>query len=234
MAYELAFLKVPMKWKSLVRKNRFSCGGSATLRTFEEMEKVNMHLKYDINTAFRVILQEHLAQFGISGNMSGMGIVELDRKLSQEQYRRLEDDLKKYGIEIIDNSKSALVQQIKDAIMEYVCYHEKKPGEKLSSWITWKLNLSYSYISRIFSEETLTSIENYMIMQRIERVKHLIACDRMTFTEIAWKMNYSSVAHLSNQFKKVTGITPTRFQKMITKRNRPYLSKNRKSHVKVG
>jgi AraC-like DNA-binding protein len=198
------------------------------------MEKVNMHLKYDINTTCMVILQEHLARHGVAGHMSCMGIVELDRELSVEQYKRLEFDLKKYGIEIIESSKSALVQQIKDAIMEYICSHEKKPDEKLSTWISRKLNLSYSYISKIFSEETLSSIENYMINQRVERVKHLIACDRMTFTEIAWKMNYSSAAHLSNQFKKVTGITPTRFQKMIIKRSRPYFSHPKNIMEKVG
>jgi AraC-like DNA-binding protein len=197
------------------------------------MEKVNMHLKYDISMACRVILQEHLARFGISGNISGMGMVELDRELSVEQYKRLEYELKKYGIEIIENSKSAIVQQIKDAVMEYICCTEKKPGEKLSSWITRKMNLSYSYISRIFSEETFSSIENYMINQRVERVKHLIACDRMTFTEIAWKMNYSSVAHLSNQFKKVTGITPTQYQEMILKRKSPFHSRSKYAPLKV-
>ena len=197
------------------------------------MEKVNIYLKYDINTACKVILEEHLAQYGISGNMSDMSIVELDRQLSPEQYKKLEFDLKKYGIEIIENSRSAFVQQIKDAVMEYIFYHDKQPGEKLSSWITRKLNLSYSYISRIFTEETFTSIENYMIRQRIERVKHLITCERMTFTEIAWKMNYSSVAHLSGQFKKVTGITPSRYQKMMKNRVRPYTGYRSKMPAKV-
>jgi AraC-like DNA-binding protein len=200
----------------------------------KRMDKVNMHLKYDISMACRVILQEHLAQHGISGHVSGMGMVELDRELSAEQYKSLENDLRKYGIEIIENPKSAIVQQIKDSIMEYICCHEKNPGEKLSVWISRKMNLSYGYISRIFSEETFSSIENYMINQRIERVKHLIACDKMTFTEIAWIMNYSSVAHLSNQFKKVTGITPTRFQKMIIKKSSPYISQSKNAMGKVG
>lgn len=186
------------------------------------MDKINIYLKYDINMACRVILEEHLAQYGISGKMSEMSIVELDRNLLPEQYKKLEFDLKKYGIEIIENSRSALVQQIKDSVMDYIYYHDKQPGEKLSSWITQKLNLSYSYISRVFTEETSTSIEHYMIRQRIESVKHLITCERLTFTEIAWKMNYSSVAHLSGQFKKVTGITPSRYQKMMKKRERSF------------
>jgi AraC-like DNA-binding protein len=197
------------------------------------MEKVNIYLKYDISMACRVILEEHLAQYGISGHMLDMSIVELDRKLSPEQYKKLEYDLKKYGIEIIENSRSALVQQIKDAVMEFIDYHDKQPGEKLSLWITQKLNLSYSYISRVFTEDTLTSIENFMIRQRIERVKHLIACEKMTFTEIAWEMNYSSVAHLSNQFKKVTGITPTTYQKMIKNRGMTYSAKLRKRPANV-
>jgi AraC-like DNA-binding protein len=197
------------------------------------MEKVNFYLKYDISMACRVILEEHLAQYGISGNMLDMSIVELDRKLSAEQYKKLEFDLKKYGIEIIENSRSALVQQIKDAVMDFIYHHEKQPGEKLSLWITRKLNLSYSYISRVFTEESSTSIENYMIRQRIENVKHLIACETMTFTEIAWKMNYSSVAHLSNQFKKITGITPSRYQKMIKNRSMTHLAHRRKRPARV-
>jgi AraC-like DNA-binding protein len=198
------------------------------------MEKMKMHLKYDSSLACRVILQEHLAQYDISCTMTSMGKVELDRDLSLDQYQKLEADLKKYGIEFIENSRSALIQEVKEAIREYVYYPERSSGARLSTWISGKLNLSYSYLSRIFTEETGNAIENYMIIQRIERAKQLIAPHRMTFTEIAWELNFSSVAHLSNQFRKVTGLTPTQFQKLTNKPKNKKMRQERKSLSKAG
>ena len=177
------------------------------------METTSMHFKYDIRKACRVILQEHFERFGISGNITASGGMVIEGPLSSEKYRLLETDLKKYGIEIIVNSRSVLVQQIREAVTDWIYYSERNRDITLSAWIAEKLNMSYSHLSRIFSEETCLSIENYMIRQRIERARQLILLGTTTLTEIAWKLNYSSVAHLSNQFKKVTGLTPTQYQK---------------------
>jgi AraC-like DNA-binding protein len=180
---------------------------------------MNMQFRYDINLVCNIILKEHLSKFGIPCLISDTGKIEMNGTLSSDQFQKLETALRKYGIGIIENSRSALVQKIKDSILDLVYYPEKHSGSKLSSLLADRMNLSYSYLSRIFSEETHISIENYMIQQRIERAKQLIMENRHTITEIAWKLNYSSVAHLSNQFKKITGLTPTLFQKIIKNRN---------------
>jgi AraC-like DNA-binding protein len=180
---------------------------------------MKIQIKYDIHRACRIILRECLQSAGISFTTSDLGEIELNAPLTDKQQSTLEESLKKYGIEIIDNPKHILVQQIKDLITDLVYDDEKHPETTLSSYIADKLNLSYSYLSKIFTEEMQVSIENYMIQQRVERVKQLIIENEHTLTEMAWKLNYSSVAHLSNQFKKTTGLTPTMFQQIIHRRN---------------
>lgn len=179
---------------------------------------MKLQIKYDIHQACKVILQESLVKLEIPFTTNGMGNVEIKEELSSSQHKKLESSLKKYGIEIINNPKNAIVQQIKNLITEMV-YKDDQIPVKMSSYISDKMNLSYSYLSKIFSDETFSSIENFMILIRIERVKQLIIEEKMTFSEVAWKLNYSSVAHLSNQFKKTTGLTPTLFQKIIEQRN---------------
>jgi AraC-like DNA-binding protein len=180
---------------------------------------VKFQFKYDINLACKVILQEHLDQIGIPYTISSMGEVEFETPVPADQLKEFETSIKKYGIEIIDNPRNALVQKIKEVIIELIYKDDKLTESKVSAYLADKLNFSYGYLSKIFSEVTYTSIENFMIIQRIERAKQLIVEEKLTCTEVAWKMNYSSVAHLSNQFKKTTGLTPTVFQRIIEKRN---------------
>lgn len=182
---------------------------------------VKLSIKYDINLAAKVILQETLDKLGIQYEMNGMGEVHIDGSIEPEKYKALQSNLKKYGIEIINNPKNALVQRIKEVIIDLVYSDSKLPDSKISAYIADKMNLSYSYLAKIFAEVTFTSIENFMILQRVERVKKLIVEEKLTCTEVAWKMNYSSVAHLSNQFKKTTGLSPTVFQRIIERRNNP-------------
>ena len=180
---------------------------------------MKINIKYDINTAAKVILQENLERLGVPYEINGMGEIRINGMLTAEQYIELESSIKKYGIKIIDNPKEAIVQKIKEVIIEMVYMEDKLHYAKTSAYIADRMKLSYSYLSKIFSEVTYTSIENFMILQRIERAKQLIIEEKLTFTEVAWKMNYSSVAHLSNQFKKTTGLTPTVFQRIIERRN---------------
>lgn len=192
--------------------------------SYYEKLKVKLHIKYDINKAASVILQEKLEELGISFQVTGLGEVQLNGSITPEKYKELESAIKKYGIEIIDNPKNAIVQKIKEVIIDLVYSESKLPDSKISAYIADKMNLSYSYLAKIFAEVTFTSIENFMILQRIERVKKLIIEEKLTCTEVAWKMNYSSVAHLSNQFKKTTGLSPTMFQRIIEKRNKPEIN----------
>ncbi|HEX2922276.1 MAG TPA: AraC family transcriptional regulator [Bacteroidales bacterium] len=184
---------------------------------------MRLTIKYDINKAAKVVLQEKLDELKIEYELNGLGEVEVNGSFTREQYYALENAIKKYGIEIIENPKNVLVQKIKEVIIALVYSDSKLPDSKISAYIADRMNLSYSYIAKIFAEVTYTSIENYMILQRIERVKKLIIEEKLTCTEIAWKMNYSSVAHLSNQFKKTTGLSPTVFQRIIERRNNPVL-----------
>lgn len=180
---------------------------------------MRLNIKYDINQAAMVILKEKLDELGFPYEINGLGEVNITGPVKPEQYKELETAIKKYGIEIIDNPKNALVQKIKEVIINLVYSDAKLPDSKISAYIADRMNLSYSYLAKIFAEVTYTSIENFMILQRIERVKKLIVEEKLTCTEVAWKMNYSSVAHLSNQFKKTTGLSPTVFQRIIARRN---------------
>jgi AraC-like DNA-binding protein len=185
---------------------------------------LKLNLKYDINQAARVIIREKMEELGLEYNLNGMGEVEINGNVTPDQLKAFQDSVKKYGIEIIDNPKNVLVQKIKEVIIDLVYSEAKLPDSKISAYIADKMNLSYSYLAKIFAEITYTSIENFMIMQRVERVKKLIIEEKLTCTEVAWKMNYSSVAHLSNQFKKTTGLSPTVFQRIIERRNNPEYS----------
>jgi AraC-like DNA-binding protein len=165
-----------------------------------------------------VVLAEQLDQLGLDYSILGLGEVDIPNGSSLSGITLLQDLLKRYGIEIVETQKSILVQRIKDAIIEMVYMNENLIGSKISTHLAGKLNHGYGYLSNLFSEVTHTSIENFIILQKIERAKHLMLTQDLTFSEIAWKLNYSSVAHFSTQFKNVTGLTPTAFQRIIRKR----------------
>lgn len=180
---------------------------------------MNLYLKYDTYLACRKILQEQFEKLQLSYTLKSYWEVEVKESLAHKKLNELSSSLNNYGIEIVGSHKSILVQKIKDAIIEMVYMEEKQPASKISSYLAEKLNHSYGYISNVFSEVTYTSIENFIILQKIERAKELLIANDLTITEIAWKLNYSSVAHLSNQFKNVTGLTPSMFQRIINKRH---------------
>lgn len=179
---------------------------------------MKLQIKYDINIACKVIMQENLDRLGVPYEITGLGEIEIKGILSTNQYQELEESIKKYGIVLISDPKNGIAQKIKDVIIEMVYLEAKLPNSNISDYISDKMNLSYGHISTIFSEITYTSIGNFIILQRIEYAKQLISEGKLTLTEVAWKLNYSSVAHLSNQFKKTTGLTPSSFQRIIKKR----------------
>ncbi len=179
---------------------------------------MNIYLKYNQTILFKKVLEEQFEKMGVSYSLLGFAEVKIKESVSTEKMNELQAIFKNYGIEIVETQKSILVQKTKDAIIEMVYFEEKLPVSKISTYLAEKLKHSYSHISSQFSEVTFTSIENFIIIHKIERAKELITTNELTFTEIAWKLNYSSVAHFSNQFKNTTGMTPSAFQRIINKR----------------
>ena len=179
---------------------------------------MNLYIKYDIPATCKKVLQDILDKHNLDYSLKSFWEVEFKGTLSESELSELSSGLNNYGIQIVESHKSILVQKIKDAITEMIYMEDKLPVSKTSSYLADKLKHRYGYISNLFSEVTYTSIENFIILQKIERAKQLLITNELTITEIAWKLNYSSVAHLSNQFKNVTGLTPSMFQRIINRR----------------
>ena len=141
-----------------------------------------------------------------------LGEVHIEKKPNETQYKQLKGDLEALGFELLDDRKHQTIAQIKTAIIQLVHYRDRSINFNLSDYLASELHADYSALSKLFSEVTGQTIERYFIEQRIERVKELIRYDQMSLTQIAFQMNYSSVSHLSSQFKSVTGMTPTQFK----------------------
>lgn len=179
---------------------------------------MKVFIKFDFNTICNKILEEKLEEIQIKNRVLGFGEVEFLEKVSAEKMTLFSQSLNNYGIEIVENQKTILIQKIKDVIVDMVFNEDTDVNVKSSVYLAEKLSHSYGYLSNLFSEVTYTSIENFIILQKIEYTKQLIINGQLSLTEIAFKLNYSSVAHLSTQFKNTTGITPSAFQRIITKR----------------
>lgn len=166
----------------------------------------------------KIIVKSELDNLRLNYTMVELGEVEISQKLSLKKQKRLKTALLKFGLELMDDKKSRIVEKIKNIIVEMIHYSDELPGIKFSNYLSKKLNYDYNYLSSLFSEVKGTTIEHYIIAHKIERAKEMLIYDELTLTEISYKLHYSSVAHLSNQFKKVTGLTPSFFKKMKHKR----------------
>lgn len=149
-----------------------------------------------------------------------LGEVELERKLSAEETKAVDADLQKVGFELIDKRVNKIIEDIKQAVLEYLNLGMDSQNLKLSSFITKNIPYDYSYLSDLFSSIEGKTIEQYFILQRIEKVKELLVYDQLSLTEISYQTGFSSVHHLSSQFKKVTGLTPSHFKKIGIERRK--------------
>jgi AraC-like DNA-binding protein len=150
-----------------------------------------------------------------------LGEVEIMETISLEQRETLKAMLHEAGLELMDDKKAMLIEKIKNVIIEMVHHSDEMIKTNFSTFLSEELQYDYTYLSNLFSEVQGTTIEQFIIAHKIERIKELIIYGELNITEIAWKMNYSSVAHLSNQFKKVTGLSPTHFKQLKNKRRKP-------------
>lgn len=166
----------------------------------------------------KMAVKEELNKLGLIYVTVELGEVEILEPVSPEQIEQFRTGLLRSGLELMDDNKSILIQQIKNVIIELVHYAEEPLAIKFSQFLSDKLHHNYTYLANLFSEVQGTTIEKFMIAHKIERVKELLVYNELNLTEIAYQMHYSSVAHLSTQFKKVTGLTPSHFKLLREKR----------------
>jgi AraC-like DNA-binding protein len=161
-----------------------------------------------------MVVRDELKKLGLHHKSIELGIVETLEDITNAQREQLKINLLKSGLELIDDKKSVLIEKIKNVIVEMIHYSEEIPKVNYSEYISEKLNYDYTYLSNLFSEVKGITIQQFIIMHKIEKVKELLLYDELNLTEISYKLHYSSVAHLSNQFKKVTGLSPTYYRKL--------------------
>lgn len=166
----------------------------------------------------KIFLKDALDELDIPTKKVSLGEVETKEDVSDEKKRKLNKIINKAGLELLEKKQGVLIEKIRKILIEHVYNSDEKPNVKISVLLSKELNRSYNYISNIFSEVEATTIEQFLISLKIERVKELIIFGEDTFSEIAHKLNYSSAAHLSLQFKKATGLTPTHFKNLKEKR----------------
>jgi AraC-like DNA-binding protein len=165
-----------------------------------------------------MLVKEELMKLGLHYTNVNLGEVDILENITTQQCEQIKLSLHKSGLELIEGKNAILVEKIKNIIIEMVHYADELPKTNFSDYLSEKLNYDYTYLSNLFSETGGTTIEHFILLHKIERVKELIIYDELNLTEIARKLHYSSVAHLSNQFKKITGLTPTFFKSLKHKK----------------
>lgn len=182
---------------------------------------MKLYIKYMVSLRCKMMVKEELKKLGLHFILVNLGEVEIMENLSDEKRAELKNALLQSGLELMDDKRAILIEKIKNLIIEMVHHSDEMIKVNLSDYLSEKLNHDYTYLANLFSEVQGTTIEHFMILHKVERIKELIIYDEMNISEIAWKMNYSSVAHLSNQFKKVTGLSPSHFKQLKDKRRIP-------------
>ena len=174
-----------------------------------------------VSARCKMVVKEELKKLGLHFIVVDLGEVDVMEDISNEQREQLKAGLLSSGLELMDDKRAVLIEKIKTVIIEMVHHSEELPKVNYSDYISEKLDHNYTYLSNMFSEVKGITIQQFIIVHKIERVKELLLYDELNLTEISYKMHYSSVAHLSNQFKKVTGYSPSHFQQLKEKRRTP-------------
>lgn len=184
------------------------------------LEKTKLRIKNMVSIRCKMVVKAVLENLGLNYSTVELGEVEIIGNLSEAMHKQLKSGLLKYGMELMEDKKIILVEKMENLIVEMIHYPDARPNIKISFYLSEKLKHSYTYLSHLFLEVKGMSIRHFIIWSKIERVKELLIYDELPLSEIAWKLQYSSEAHLSNQFKKITGLTPTHFKNMKHKRLR--------------
>jgi len=179
---------------------------------------MKLYIKFMVSLRCKLIVKEELQKLGLKYVVIDLGVVEVMEEITRDQRELLKANLLRSGLELLDDKRSILIEKVKNVITELIHYTDELPRVNYSDYISEKLGYDYTYLSNIFSEVKGTTIQQFIIINKIERVKELLLYDELNLTEIAYKLHYSSVAHLSNQFKKITGLSPSFFKQLKQKR----------------
>ncbi|MDO9274311.1 MAG: AraC family transcriptional regulator [Lutibacter sp.] len=182
---------------------------------------MKLNIKNMVSNPCKMMVKEELKKLGLHFIVVDLGEVDIMEDISEEQREQLKIDLSQLGLELLDDKRIVLIEKIKNIIIEMIHNSDETIKIKFSDFLSEKLHYDYTYLANLFSEVQGISIQQFMILHKIERIKELIFYDELSIKEIAYRLNYSSVAHLSNQFKKVTGLSPGHFKQLKDKIRSP-------------
>ncbi len=187
----------------------------------QKIYQLKLFIKNMVSNRCKMVVKDILKQLELHFVLVDLGEVDIMENISVMQKEELKILLKSAGLDLMDDKRAVLIEKIKNAVVEMVHHSDEVMKVNFSDFLSEKLNHDYTYLANLFSEIQGTTIEQFVISHKVERIKELIIYGELNITEIAWKMNYSSVAHLSNQFKKVTGLAPSHFKQLKDKRRKP-------------
>ncbi|HEX8334777.1 MAG TPA: AraC family transcriptional regulator [Segetibacter sp.] len=181
---------------------------------------MKLYIKYMVSQRCKMLVKEELKTLGVQSQyiIVDLGLVEILEDITEQQRDQLKKNLLISGLELLDDSKSILIEKIINGVMDLIHYTDEPPSTNYSDYLSKRLDYDYTYLANIFSEVKGMTLQQFIIIQKIERAKELLLYEELNLTKIASKLHYSSVAHLSNQFKKITGLTPTFFKQLKQKR----------------
>ena len=188
------------------------------LSDLPESSKMKLYIKNMVCIRCKMVVKDELTKLGLHYTSVELGEADIVETLSPEQQDQFKEALVRSGLELMDDKKSVLIQKIKNVIVELIHYTDEPLTVNFSVFLSTKLDYDYTYLANLFSEVQGITIEKFIITHKIERVKELLVYNELNLTEIAYLMHYSSVAHLSAQFKKITGLTPSHFKHLKEKR----------------
>ncbi|MDP2723280.1 MAG: AraC family transcriptional regulator [Bacteroidales bacterium] len=188
---------------------------------------MKIFIKNMVSANCKIIVKSEVEKLGWHSLHINLGEIEITENLSPEEQNQLNNNLKKSGLEILTDKQSILIERIKTIIIERVHFSEDQIKVNFSTYLSEKLDYDYTYLANLFSEIQNINIEQFYLSHKIERAKELIIYDELNITEIADKLHYSSVGHFSNQFKKMTGLTPTHYKHLKFKKRKPLVSRQR-------
>ncbi|MEH6656839.1 AraC family transcriptional regulator [Leeuwenhoekiella marinoflava] len=177
-----------------------------------------LFIKYMVSLRCKMLVKEELKKLGLHYVIVELGLVEILENITPAQKNQFKVNLQKSGLVLLDNKRSILIEKIKTLIIEMIHHSEEIPKVNASDYISEKMGYDYTYLANVFSEVKGYTIQQFIINHKIERAKELLLYGELNLSEISYKLHYSSPAHLSNQFKKVTGLTPTFYKKLKSKR----------------